>query len=179
VATKGLVKKDGDDEKPASGEATPRKRVDEENPLVEATAKAFELLEIAYYGNFGLKNDGSYEAGLAEFIHGKKNHEDFLKGIAVIRKWEHKPNESRWKAFRKFTERRDLLAKELEQERDVAKRQEIAAKINKVDGKLAKLDMSKNKRFEPVAFDEGLKTLIPKPGVPKANEAEARLLRLR
>ena len=34
------------------------KRGDEKDPLVAATAKAFELLEIAYYGQRGLMEQG-------------------------------------------------------------------------------------------------------------------------
>ena len=68
AAKGGLAKKEGDDEKTAMSYATTRKRVDEENPLVVATAEAFELLEIAYYGKSGLKDTGSYEAGLANFV---------------------------------------------------------------------------------------------------------------
>ena len=50
-----------------------------EDPLVSATAKAFELLEIAYYGKLGLTSEGSYKAGLDDFVEGKKSGEEFLK----------------------------------------------------------------------------------------------------
>ena len=56
-----------------------KSRIDHSNPLVSATAKAFELLEIAYYGKPGLTNEDSYKAGLAEFVEGKKSGEEFLK----------------------------------------------------------------------------------------------------
>ena len=88
AAKGGLAKKDGDDEKTATSEATTPKRVDEENPLVVATAEAFELLEIAYYGNFGLKETDSYEAGLAKFVEGRTIDEKFLDGIASSPKWQ-------------------------------------------------------------------------------------------
>ena len=81
------------DGKTAPGEATTRKRVDEENPLVAATADAFELLEIAYYGNLGLVDKDSYEAGLNEFVEGKWIDEEFLEGIASLPKWEWKYDE--------------------------------------------------------------------------------------
>ena len=53
-----------------------------------ATAKAFELLEIAYYGSFELKNTGSYEAGLAKFLEGKRIDEDSLETEASLPKWK-------------------------------------------------------------------------------------------
>ena len=128
VATNSPVKKDGDDEKPASGGAT-SKRVDEQNRLVVAAAKAYELLEIAYYGNRGLKNWGSYEAGLANFAKGKRIDEEGLEAEA------------------------------------------------KIPTSKTKYDDYGKKVPEP--FEEGLKRLIPKPGVPKAKEAEVRLVRFR
>ena len=62
--------------------------MNQENPLVVATAKAFELLEIAYYGSFELKNTGSYEAGLAKFLEGKRIDEDSLETEASLPKWK-------------------------------------------------------------------------------------------
>lgn len=56
-----------------------KSRIDHSNPLVSATAKAFELLEIAYYGKLGLTSEGSYKAGLDDFVEGKKSGEEFLK----------------------------------------------------------------------------------------------------
>ena len=75
--------KDSDDGKTTRGKATTQKPLDEEGPLVVATAKAFELLEIAYYGKSGLRKEDSYEAGLAEFVEGKKSGEEFLR-------WSHR-----------------------------------------------------------------------------------------
>ena len=86
-AKDGLPKKEGDDEKTAPSKAATQKRVDQENPLIVATAEAFELLEIAYYGNFGLNDTGSYEAGLAKFAEGKKIDEEGLEGEAKIPNW--------------------------------------------------------------------------------------------
>jgi hypothetical protein len=83
-AKEGLAKEAGSDEKTTPSEATTRRRVDEENPLVGATAKAFELLEIAYYGKDGLTNRNSYEAGLAEFVEDKRIAEDFLKAVESL-----------------------------------------------------------------------------------------------
>ena len=94
AAKGGLAKKDGDDEKTAMSYAMTRKRVDEENPLVVATAEAFELLEIAYYGNFGLKDTGSYEAGLANFVEGKRIDEEGLEGVDEMPKWEWENDET-------------------------------------------------------------------------------------
>ena len=65
-----------------------KSRIDHSNPLVSATAKAFELLEIAYYGKLGLTSEGSYEAGLAEFVEGKKSGEEFLEVVASLPGWE-------------------------------------------------------------------------------------------
>jgi hypothetical protein len=73
--------------KTALGPATTR-RVNMENPEVAATAKAFELLEIAYYGKQGLADKGSYEAGLADFVERKKIAEDFLAAVESLPKWE-------------------------------------------------------------------------------------------
>jgi hypothetical protein len=61
---------------------------DENNPLVVATAKAFGLLEVAYYGKSGLVNKGSFEAGLAEFVEGKRVDQEFWEGVAKVPKWE-------------------------------------------------------------------------------------------
>ncbi len=95
AAKDDLPRKDGDDdEKTAPSKATTRKRVDEGNPLVLATAEAFELLEIAYYGKLGLKNTGSYEAGLAKFVEGKKIDEEGLEGFDKMPKWEWKNDET-------------------------------------------------------------------------------------
>ena len=66
---------------------------DEKNPLVVATAKAFELLEIAYYGNQGLAGNGSYEAGLAEFVEGKRTDDKFLAAVVSLPEWEPKYDE--------------------------------------------------------------------------------------
>ncbi len=63
-----------------------KSRIDDSNPLVSATAKAFELLEIAYYGKLGLTSEDSYEAGLADFVESKKIDEEFLE--AKFPKWE-------------------------------------------------------------------------------------------
>ena len=93
AAKDDLSKKNGDDEKTAPSKATTRKRVDEGNPLVLATAEAFELLEIAYYGNFGLKDTGSYEAGLADFVEGKRIDEEGLEAEASLPKLETKYDE--------------------------------------------------------------------------------------
>jgi hypothetical protein len=81
-------KKDSDDGKTTRGKATTQKPLDEEGPLVVATAKAFELLEIAYYGKSGLRKEDSYEAGLAEFVEGKKSGEEFLEVVASLPGWE-------------------------------------------------------------------------------------------
>ena len=81
-------KKDSDDGKTTRGKATTQKPLDEEGPLVVATAKAFALLEIAYYGKSGLTHEDSYEAGLAEFVEGKKIYEEYLEARAKITKWE-------------------------------------------------------------------------------------------
>ena len=70
--------------KPRRARQRHKERVDQENALVVATAKAFELLEIAYYGNRGLVNKGSYEAGLADFVEGKRIDEECLEGDAKI-----------------------------------------------------------------------------------------------
>lgn len=93
AANDGLPRKDVGDEKIALSKATTQKRVDQENPLVVATAKAFELLEIAYYGNFGLNGKGSYEAGLAKFVEGKKIDEEGLEAEAKIPEWDWKYDE--------------------------------------------------------------------------------------
>ena len=85
--------KDGDDEKAAPSKAATQKRVDQGNPLVVATEKAFELLEIAYYGKSGLKHPGSYEAGLANFVEGKRIDEKGLAAEAKIPKWDWKYDE--------------------------------------------------------------------------------------
>ena len=85
--------KDGDDEKAAPSKAATRKRVDQGNALVVATEKAFELLEIACYGKSGLKHPGSYEAGLANFVEGKRIHEKGLAAEAKIPKWDWKYDE--------------------------------------------------------------------------------------
>src|SRR4030095_10940967 len=90
----GLPEKGGDDEKPVQGKATTQKRVNQENPLVVATAKAFELLEIACYGNVELKSTGSYEAGLAKFVKGKKIDEEALEYEAKMPKWEWEDDET-------------------------------------------------------------------------------------
>ena len=66
---------------------------DEKNPLVVATAKAFELLEIAYYGRQGLADNGSYEAGLAEFVEKKRIDEEFLAAVVLLLEWEPKYDE--------------------------------------------------------------------------------------
>ena len=88
AAKEDLARKGGDDWNTEQGKATTQERVDQENPLVAATAKAFELLEIAYYGNLGLKDTESYEAGLAKFVEGKRIDEQFLEGIASSPKWQ-------------------------------------------------------------------------------------------
>ena len=92
-----------------------KSQIDDLNPLVSATAKAFELLEIAYYGKSGLSNEDSYEAGLAEFVEGKKSSEEFLEAVASLPEWEPEHDEQGQPL--------------------------------------------------PVPFDEGLKMLIPLPGV--------------
>ena len=94
AAKEGLPEKGGDDEKPVQGKATTQKRVNQENPLVVATAKAFELLEIACYGNVELKSTGSYEAGLAKFVKGKKIDEEALEYEAKMPKWEWEDDET-------------------------------------------------------------------------------------
>jgi hypothetical protein len=66
---------------------------DEKNPLVVATVKAFELLEIAYYGKQGLADKGSYEAGLAEFVEGRRTYDEFLAAVASLPEWEPKYDE--------------------------------------------------------------------------------------
>ena len=66
---------------------------DENNPLLVATAKAFELLEIASYGRRGLKNKGNYAAGLAEFVESKKARERLVEAVEKIPKWEWKYDE--------------------------------------------------------------------------------------
>jgi hypothetical protein len=94
AAKDDLPTKDGADEKTAPSKAATQKRVDQGNALVVATAKAFELLEIAYYGNSGLKHPGSYEAGLANFVEGKKIDEEGLAAEAKIPKWKWKNDET-------------------------------------------------------------------------------------
>lgn len=126
----------------------------------QATKEAFELLEIATHCNLSLKTDGSYEAGITDFEKHIASWEGLKKGVAALPKWEHKKNKARIKAFQKFTERRDALTKELAQERNANKRQEIAARMEKNDRKLSKLDLRYNKRFQTVPFDEGLKELM-------------------
>ena len=66
---------------------------DEENPLVVATAKAFELLEIAYCGKQGLADNDSYEAGLAEFVEGKRTDDKFLAAVVSLPEWKPKYDE--------------------------------------------------------------------------------------
>ena len=61
---------------------------DGNTPPVEATAKALELLEIAYYGKFGLAGKDSYEAGLKDFVRDRKLSEQFHASIAKIPEWE-------------------------------------------------------------------------------------------
>jgi hypothetical protein len=82
------------------------------------------------------------------------------RGVAALPKWDHKENKARIKAFQKFTDRRDVLEKELKENRDATKRQDTAVKIQNIDGKLSKLDLSINRRFQSVPFDEGLKELM-------------------
>jgi hypothetical protein len=94
AAKEGLARKGGDDRNTAQGKAKTQERVNQENPLVAATAKAFELLEIAYYGNLGLKDTGSYEAGLAKFVEDERNDEQFLEGIASRPKWQWQDTET-------------------------------------------------------------------------------------
>jgi hypothetical protein len=65
-----------------------KSRIDDSDLLVSATEQAFELLEIAYYGKLGLTSEGSYEAGLADFVEGKKIDERFLETVASLPKWE-------------------------------------------------------------------------------------------
>ena len=102
---------------------------DRNTPPVEATAKALELLEIAYYGKFGLAGKDSYEAGLKDFAKDKKIDEEFREGVAKIPKWEWQYDE--------------------------------------------------HGRKRPVRFDEGLKALMPLPGYSKARAKDERMTRFK